>query len=84
MVLRLQRSEQRVIVQPMFVLISESIKFHPQIRAVGRLEVPPGNLEKPGFEGDHSIVVNEVGREVRFTILLGQQPVCYQAPRTDH
>ena len=34
----------------------------------------PGNLEKAGFERNHSIVVNEVGRKVSFAILLCSNP----------
>ena len=36
----------------MFMLVSEFIKFRPQIRAVSRLEVLPRNLEKAGFESE--------------------------------
>ena len=55
--------------------ISEFINFRPQMRAVAGLEVLPGYLDIVGFERNHSIVVDEVGRKVRFAILLGQQPV---------
>src|ERR1700751_4114933 len=67
-VLALQRPKQRIVFQPVFLLSADLFVVEPQIVPLSGLEVFPSRFEEPGFEGDHSIVVNQIRRKLDDTI----------------
>ena len=73
-ILGLQRPEQRVVFQPMFLLGAELIECGPQILALPGFEVFPCCFEQADFERDHRLVVNHVGRKVGLAILRRSSP----------
>ena len=51
--LHLERSEQRVVVEPVGLALAELIKSVPQVGAPPSSEIAPGGLEKPTLERHH-------------------------------
>src|SRR5262249_20145369 len=81
---RLERSEQRVVVEPVGLALAELIENVPQVGAPASSEIAPGGLEKPTLERQHHRIIDSSRRErTAGAILRAQQSVLDQTLRTD-
>jgi len=53
-----QHSKERVIFQPMRLLVAELFKSGAQLRAACRLEMSPGSFEQPALKRDHRGIIH--------------------------
>ena len=60
-----QDSKERVIFEPMRLLVTELFKGNAQIRTAGNLEIDPGPLEQSALERDHRRIIHRRRRKQR-------------------
>src|SRR5262249_17774706 len=81
---RLERSEERIVVQPVGLALAKLIENVPQVGASASSEIAPGGLEKPALESrDHRIIDSRRRECTADAIVRAQQPVLDQIVRTD-
>jgi len=61
---RLQRAEQRIVVQPMSLLRTKSLEVGQQLRAGRTVELAPSLVEQPMLESDYLVKINRGRWEV--------------------
>src|SRR5262245_55675850 len=62
-VLRFERAEQSIVVEPVSLMLDEALKGRLQIRARAALEVPPRRLQQRGLEPPDGFEVDGGGRK---------------------
>ena len=68
-----QRAEQRVVVQPVRMFVTEAFEIVLQVLAGAGAVIGPYNIEQVVLEGDDDVVVDGCGREGKAPAIAGPQ-----------